>query len=140
MGVRNSTHVLHFLQKSYSQYKIRIHFIDTHKIDNINFINEIMNLVFVFSNLQVKGKGTYYFSISSDVYRNKVRYRYDPFCVKSSIKLVAEVTEQGRGIKQSASIKVPLVANPISVSFSINNPTIFKPGLPYTIKVSHVPS
>ena len=64
-----------------------------------------------------------------------VRFRYDPFCVKSSIKLVAEVTEAGREDKQSASITVPLVANPISVSFDDNNPTVFRPGLPYTIKV-----
>jgi len=79
--------------------------------------------------------GKAFFTVSSELYRNIVRFRYDPFCVKSSIKLVAEVTEAGREDKQSASITVPLVANPISVSFDDNNPTVFRPGLPYTIKV-----
>ena len=64
-----------------------------------------------------------------------MRYRYDPFCVKSSVHLVAEVTESGRNDVQEDSIDVPLVANPISVSFDESNPTAFRPGLPYTVKV-----
>lgn len=65
---------------------------------------------------------------------DKVLYRYDPFCVKSTVNVVAEVTERGRNATQSASLTIPLVSNPISVSFT-DNPTIFRPGLDYTIKV-----
>ena len=80
--------------------------------------------------------GKFTFNISAHEYQRQVQYRYDPFCVSSSIRLVAEVTEVGRKLNQSASTVVPLVANPVSVSFQDNNPTVFRPGLPYTIKVS----
>ena len=80
--------------------------------------------------------GKFTFNISAHEYQRQVQYRYDPFCVSSSIRLVVEVTEAGRKLNQSASTVVPLVANPVSVSFQDNNPTVFRPGLPYTIKVS----
>ncbi len=66
-----------------------------------------------------------------------VRYRYDPFCVKSSIKLIAEVEEAGRGTKIAESAVIPLVFSPIDVKFADNNPNIFRPGLNYTLKVSN---
>ena len=50
MGIHNSTHlaIVFLTKKVHSQLdKIRIQFIDTYKIDNINFINEIINLVSV---------------------------------------------------------------------------------------------
>ena len=65
---------------------------------------------------------------------NKVLYRYDPFCVKSSIEIVAEVVEAGRNATQTASLRIPLVSNSISVSFTDNSP-VFRPGLDYIIKV-----
>ena len=64
----------------------------------------------------------------------KVLYRYDPFCVKSSIEIVAEVVEAGRNATQTASLRIPLVSNSISVSFTDNSP-VFRPGLDYIIKV-----
>ena len=79
--------------------------------------------------------GQYEFSIDADEYRSKVRYRYDPFCVRSSIRITAEVTEGGRNTTQSDSIVVPLVSNPISLSFDENTPTVFRPGLAYTFIV-----
>ena len=79
--------------------------------------------------------GRYEFDIDADDYRGKVRYRYDPFCVRSSIKIVAEVTESGRNAKQSDSIVVPLVSNPLTVSFDDDLPPIFRPGLPYIVRV-----
>ena len=79
--------------------------------------------------------GQFDIRIPADNYRNKVLYRYDPFCVRSSVHIVAEVTEKGRNATRSASIVVPLVSNPISVSFHESNAKIFRPGLPYTLKV-----
>ncbi len=69
-----------------------------------------------------------------------VRYRYDPFCVKSSIKLTAEVEEAGRGTKIAESTVIPLVFSPIDVKFAEDNSKIFRPGLNYTLKVSHMTS
>ena len=67
-----------------------------------------------------------------------VRYRYDPFCVKSTILIMAEVVEDGRGTKISDSANIPLVFSPIDVAFADDNPSTFKPGLTYTVKVYSV--
>ena len=83
----------------------------------------------------IQRNGQYEFSIDADDYRSKVRYRYDPFCVRSSIRITAEVTEGGRNTTQSDSIVVPLVSNSISLSFDENTPTVFRPGLAYTFIV-----
>ena len=64
-----------------------------------------------------------------------VRYRYDPFCVKSSIKVIAEVEEAGRGTKIAESITIPLVISPIEVKFADDNSKVFRPGLNYSLKV-----
>ncbi|XP_064400639.1 C3 and PZP-like alpha-2-macroglobulin domain-containing protein 8 [Halichondria panicea] len=73
-------------------------------------------------------------SIPSEGYHDMVRYRYDPFCVKSSIKLTAEVEEAGRGTKIAESTVIPLVFSPIDVKFAEDNSKIFRPGLNYTLK------
>ena len=73
--------------------------------------------------------------IPADNYRDKVRYRYNPFCAQSSIHIVAEVTEKGGSATHSASVVIPLVSNPISASFHESNAKVFRPGLPYTFKV-----
>ena len=65
-----------------------------------------------------------------------MRYRYDPFCVKASIKIVAEVTTAGGRVRIAESLTLDLVANPISVKLSADNPSLFKPGLNYIVKVS----
>ena len=85
---------------------------------------------------QVNGRAM--ISIPSERYHSMVRYRYDPFCVKSSIKLTAEVEEAGRGTKIAESTVSPLVFSPIDVKFAEDNSKIFRPGLNYTLKVSHV--
>ncbi|CAI8027819.1 Murinoglobulin-1, partial [Geodia barretti] len=77
--------------------------------------------------------GEFTFRFTDDAYKSKVLYRYDPFCVKSTILIVAEVTERGRNATQSTSLRIPLVSNPISLSFT-DSPTIFRPGIDYTIK------
>ena len=79
--------------------------------------------------------GEYAIEIPASAYMNVARYRYDPFCVKSTIDIVAEVTESGRNTTQSAKTTIPLVSNPITVSFDDSNPNVFRPGLPYTVKV-----
>ena len=85
--------------------------------------------------LQNKSSNPYTFRIDADMYKRLVRYRYDPFCVRSSIRIVAEVKEMGRNDVQRDKILIPLVSNPISLNFDKSNPTVFRPGLPYTIKV-----
>ena len=82
--------------------------------------------------------GTYVYSIPTKLYQDMVRYRYDPFCVRASIKMVAEVTEAGGGARFSDSLTFDLVANPVSVKLSDDNPSLFKPGLNYSLKVSFI--
>jgi len=65
-----------------------------------------------------------------------VRYRFDPFCVKSTIKITAEVAEAGRGTTQSTEMVIPLVANPVTLSFAEGTPRSFRPGLSYMARVS----
>ena len=81
-------------------------------------------------------KGKYSFAISTEEYERIVRYRFDPFCVKSTIKVTAEVRESGRGTTQSAEMTIPLVANPITLSFTDGTARSFRAGLPYTARVS----
>ena len=83
----------------------------------------------------IQTNGAFTFRLRGDAYRHQVRFRYDPFCVKSSILIVAEVEESGRGTNQSATLTIPLVANPVSVKFTDENPKLFKPGLNHTMKV-----
>ena len=83
----------------------------------------------------IQTNGAFTFRIRGDAYRDQVRYRYDPFCVKSSIVIVAEVEESGRGTNQTATLTIPLVANPVSLKFTDENPKLFKPGLNHTMKV-----
>lgn len=90
--------------------------------------------------LQNKSSNPYPFHIDAEMYKRLVRYRYDPFCVQSSIHIVAEVKEIGRSAVQSDKIIIPLVSNPISLEFHKSNPTVFRPGLPYTVKVCIVSS
>lgn len=97
-------------------------------------------LIFIspFMYLQNKSSNPHPFRIDADMYKKLVRYRYDPFCVRSSIHIVAEVTEIGQDNVQSDKIVIPLVSNPISLKFHKSNPTVFRPGLPYTVKVRYV--
>ena len=64
-----------------------------------------------------------------------MRYRFDPFCVKSRVRITAEVGEAGRGTKQSDTISFPLVTNPVRVKLADDNPQLFRAGLNYTLKV-----
>ena len=80
--------------------------------------------------------GIYSFNISSESYRQLVRYRYDPFCVKSKIIIVAEVKEDGRGTLLADTASIPLVFSPVNVQFAEDNPRVFRPGLNYVMKVS----
>jgi len=88
--------------------------------------------------LYTKDKGKYSFVISTEEYQRIVRYRFDPFCVKSTIKVTAEVAENGRGTTQSADTIIPLLANPVTLSFADGTARSFRAGLPYTIRVSIV--
>ena len=65
-----------------------------------------------------------------------VRYRYDPFCVRSSIQLVAEVEESGRGTKIADTHSFQLVFSSVDVKFADDNPRVFRPGMNYTMKVA----
>jgi len=56
--------------------------------------------------------------------------------VKSTIKITAEVAEAGRGTTQSTEMIIPLVANPVTLSFAEGTPQSFRPGLPYMARVS----
>ena len=83
----------------------------------------------------MQDNGKYSFVISTEEYQRIVRYRFDPFCVKSTIKVTAEVRENGRGTTQSTDMIIPLVANPIKLSFT-DTARSFRAGLPYTARVS----
>ena len=83
----------------------------------------------------MQDKGKYSFAISTEEYQRIVRYRFDPFCVKSTIKVTAEVRENGRGTTQSTDMTIPLVANPVKLSFT-DTARSFRAGLPYTARVS----
>lgn len=79
--------------------------------------------------------GRYSVRIPASSYRNAVRYRYDPFCVRSSIKLVAEVEESGRGTKIADSHTFQLVYSSVDLKFADNNPRVFRPGMNYSMRV-----
>ena len=79
--------------------------------------------------------GRYSVRIPTSSYHNTVRYRYDPFCVRSSIKLVAEVEESGRGTKISKSHTFHLAHSSVVVKFADENPKVFRPGMMYSMKV-----
>ena len=49
--------------------------------------------------------------------------------------MTAEVTENGRETTQSTDMIVPLVANPIALSFTDDIARSFRAGLPYTTRV-----
>ena len=80
--------------------------------------------------------GAYIFNISSESYRQLVRYRYDPFCAKSKIIIVAEVMVDRLGTLLADSASIPLVSNPVNIQFAEDNPRVFRPGLDYVMKVS----
>ena len=83
-----------------------------------------------------QSNGRFQLNIPAEMYRQMVRYRYDPFCVKSTIAIVAEVEEAGRGTKAADTHRFSLVASPVDVKFADDNPKVFRPGLNYTVKVS----
>ena len=82
-----------------------------------------------------QGNGNFSFRINTNSFHDIVRYRFDPFCVKSRVRITAEVEEAGRGTKQSDTISFPLVANPVRVRLADDNPRLFHAGLNYTLKV-----
>ena len=72
----------------------------------------------------------------AEEYRHILRYRFDPFCVSSSIKIFAEVEEKGRGTKLKDTVSVPLVADQVHFSFDEEMPRMFRAGLEYPVMVS----
>ena len=64
-----------------------------------------------------------------------VRYRYDPFCVKSTVNLIAEVEESGRGTKLTDTHSFQLVYSSVDLKFHDDNPKVFRPGMNYAMKV-----
>ena len=85
--------------------------------------------------LLLQDNGAFSFRINTNLYREVVRYRFDPFCVNSRVRITAEVEEAGRGTKQSDTVSFPLVANPVRVRLADDNPQLFRAGLNYTLKV-----
>ena len=84
--------------------------------------------------LQENGKVD--FSVPAEEYSRILRYRFDPFCVSSSIKIFAEVEEKGRGTKFNHTASVPLVASLVRFSFDEAMPRMFRPGMEYPVMVS----
>ena len=84
--------------------------------------------------------GAFNFRINSNFYREVVRYRFDPFCVNSRVRITAAVEEAGRGTKQSDTVSFSLVANPVRVKLADDNPQLFHAGLNYTLKVYSIES
>jgi len=107
-------------------------------VASLNVSDKVQHLKYLTTDfiIYVQKKGKYSFSISTEEYQRIVRYRFDPFCVKSTVKVTAEVREIGRGTTQSADTVIPLVANPIALSFTDGNARSFRAGLPYTTRVS----
>ena len=87
-----------------------------------------------------QANGAFNFRINSNFYREVVRYRFDPFCVNSRVRITAEVEEAGRGAKQSDTISFSLVSNPVRVKLADDNPQLFRAGLNYTLKVNTIES
>lgn len=85
--------------------------------------------------IHFQANGRYTVRIPSEKFRQSVRYRYDPFCTKSSIKVTAEVEEAGRGTKIAESATIPLAFSALSVKFADDNSKVFHPGLNYSLKV-----
>ena len=79
--------------------------------------------------------GRYSVRIPASSYLDVVRYHYDPFCVKSTIKLVAEVEESGRGTKLTDTHSFQLVYSSVDLKFADDNPKVFRPGMNYAMKV-----
>ena len=79
--------------------------------------------------------GRYSVRIRANTYLDAVRYRYDPFCVKSTITLVAEVEESGRSTKLTETHSFQLVHSSVDLKFADNNPKVFRPGMNYAMKV-----
>ena len=79
--------------------------------------------------------GRYSVRIPASSYLDAVRYRYDPFCVKSTIRLVAEVKESGRGTKLTDTHSFQLVYSSVDLKFADDNPKVFRPGMNYAMKV-----
>ena len=103
-------------------------------------ISSFLFYAFFFPYVTKNDVDNFNFRIRADDYKDRVRFRYDPFCVRSRIVITAVVEEAGRGTNQSASLTIPLVANPVSVKFSEQNPKIFKAGLNYVMRVSTFPA
>ena len=93
-----------------------------------------INYIYILS-LPQGENGDFSFRINANNFRDIVRYRFNPFCVKSRVRITAEVEEAGRGTKQSDTVSFPLVANPVRVRLADDNPQLFRAGLNYTLKV-----
>ena len=76
------------------------------------------------------------FSVPAEEYRRMLRYRFDPFCVTSSIKIFTEGEERGRGTKFNHTASVPLVPSLVRFSFDEAMPRMFRPGMEYPVMVS----
>ena len=92
-------------------------------------------LVLVTANISLSLPQNVSFRINTTSLHEAVRYRFDPFCVKSQVRITAEVEEAGRGTKQFDTISFRLVANPVRVRLADDNPQLFRAGLNYTLKV-----
>ena len=68
---------------------------------------------------------------------SETRYLYNPFCVDGTrVKVIAEVTEEGRGLKALETLIIPLESDSVSFTFADSMPKFFRPGLAYTVKVT----
>ena len=89
----------------------------------------------LFPLLLFQSNGQWTYRINSNFYRNRLMFRFDPFCVNARMRITAVVEEEGRGETQSDSVTAPFVDAPVSLTFADDNPDLFRPGLNYTVKV-----
>ena len=76
------------------------------------------------------------FSVLTEEYKRILRYRYDPFCVSTRIRIVAQVEEMGRGLMYNSTYSFPLEAATVKFAFDDEYmPRVFRPGLTYPIRV-----
>ena len=81
--------------------------------------------------------GTFTSDISVDTIISETRYIYNPFCTeRTNIKVIAEVTEEGRGVTASETLMIPLKSESVTFEFDKNAPKFFRPGLSYTVMVN----
>ncbi len=55
----------------------------------------------------------------------------------TQVKVIAEVTEEGRGLTASETLLIPLKSESVTFEFDDNAPKFFRPGLSYTVKVTN---